>query len=354
MARIVIGIDPHSQLHAAAAVDEHGRQLDALEVNAGPDGLAKLVAWIRTHDGERLVAVEGCKGYGLPLARRLLAAGEDLVDVASHLTAESRKRSRRRGKDDEGDAIAIARVALREPGLPRMDSSHLDADLKLLVDARDQLVAEEVRVRNRLHALLLVMAPGYQATTGPLISRPAFARAKALAVKGRRSDPMRARLALAAVKRLNAIRDETAELEKDLNAELDRRQPTNLLAICGVGPLVAAKILGEIRDIRHYPSAAAFAAHAGVAPIPASSGNIQRHRLARGGNRQLNRSLFTIAMVQARWHPEARTYLARKRAEGKTAAEARRCLKRHLANVVYRALIADLDARKQAGIPAAA
>jgi transposase len=354
MTKIVIGIDPHSQLHAAASVDEHGRQLDALEVSAGPDGLAKLVTWIAAQEGERLVAIEGCKGYGLPLARRLLAAGETVVDVASHLTAESRKRSRRRGKDDEGDAIAIARVALREPELALMDESHLDADLKLLVDARDQLVAEEVRVRNRLHALLLVMAPGYQTTTGPLISRPAFARAKALAFKARRSDPTRARLALAAVKRLNAIRDETAALETDINSELEQRRPTNLLAICGVGPLVAAKILGEVRDVRHYASAAAFAAHAGVAPIPASSGNTQRHRLARGGNRQLNRALFTIAMVQARWHPDARTYLARKRAEGKTAAEARRCLKRHLANVVYRALVADLDEEKKAALPPAA
>ena len=106
---------------------------------------------------------------------------------------------------------------------------------------------------------------------------------------------------------------------------------------------MAAKILGEVREVRHYTSAAAFAAHAGVAPIPASSGNTQRHRLVRGGNRQLNRALFTIAMVQARWHPPARHYLARKRAEGKTATEARRCLKRHLTNVVHRALIADLE-----------
>jgi transposase len=119
-------------------------------------------------------------------------------------------------------------------------------------------------------------------------------------------------------------------------------KPTHLQAIPGVGPLVAAKILGEVRDVGHYASAAAFAAHAGVAPVPASSGNTQRHRLARGGNRQLNRALFTIAMVRARWHPPAREFLAKKRAEGKTAAEARRCLKRHLANVVYRAMIADL------------
>lgn len=115
------------------------------------------------------------------------------------------------------------------------------------------------------------------------------------------------------------------------------------MAIPGVGPLVAAKILGETHDPRHFRDAAAFASHAGAAPVPASSGNTHRHRLARGGNRQLNRALFTIAMVQARWHPDARAYLARKRAEGKTGAEARRCLKRHLAAVVYRAMLRDLS-----------
>jgi transposase len=354
MARIVIAIDPHSQLHSAAAVDEQGRLLALLQVAAGPEGLDELVAWVGNQGGERLVAVEGCKGYGLALARRLLAAGESVVDVASHLTAESRRRSRRRGKDDEGDAVAIAWVALREPDLPQMDHAHLDADLKLLVDARDQLVQEEARVRNRLHALLLVMAPGYQTTTGRLISRPAFARARSLALKARKTDPMRAKLALAAVRRLNTIRDDVADLEADIDTELARRHPEHLLAVPGVGPLVAAKILGEVRDIRHYASPAAFAAHSGTAPVPASSGNTQRHRLARGGNRQLNRALFTIALVQARWHPDARAYLARKRAEGKTAAEARRCLKRHLANVVFRALIADLEAPPDTSISPAA
>lgn len=342
MTPLVIGIDPHSRVHVAAAVDHHGRCIDRHESGAAPEQLRELVEWVE-QTGADIIALEGAKGYGLPLARLLVAAGHTVVDVSSNLTADERKRSRRPGKDDEGDAVAIARIALRESDLPVMDLTHLDADLKLLVDARDQLVSEEVRVRNRLHALLLVMSPGYQGTTGPLISRPAFGRARSLALKARKTDPMRAKLALAAVRRLNALRDEQAELVDEIDAELARREPTHLLAIPGVGHLVAAKILGEARDPRHYASAAAFAAHAGVAPIPASSGNTHRHRLARGGNRQLNRALFTIAMVQARWHPPAREYLAKKRAEGKTAAEARRCLKRHLANVVYRALILDLE-----------
>ena len=126
---------PAQSVHSAAALDEHGQPLEVLEVDAGPDGLEQLLTWIASFDQERLVTVEGCKGYGLALVRVLLAAGETVVDVASHLTAESRHRSTRRGKDDDGDAIAIAiaRVALRESSLPVMDQRHIDADLKPLV-----------------------------------------------------------------------------------------------------------------------------------------------------------------------------------------------------------------------------
>ena len=124
-----------------------------------------------------------------------------------------------------------------------------------------------------------------------------------MALRARKSDPTRAKLALAAIRRLNTLRDEQADLEKDIHGELERRSTTHLQSIPGVGPLVAAKILGEVRDVRHYPSAAAFAAHAGVAPVPASSGHTHRHRAARGGNRQLNRALFT-----SQWSKPAGTH----------------------------------------------
>ncbi|MGC5224214.1 IS110 family transposase [Micromonospora sp. DT81.3] len=150
----------HQRLeHVAAAIDEHGRCVARHESGAAPEHLTKLLDWVAS-TGADTVAVEGTRGYGLPLARLLLAAGYTVLDVSSNLTADERKRSRRPGKDDEGDAVAIARIALREPDLPTMDAAHLDADLKLVVDARDQLVSEEVLVRNRLHALLLVMSPG--------------------------------------------------------------------------------------------------------------------------------------------------------------------------------------------------
>lgn len=335
---LTIGIDAHSRRHSAAVINQHGRVLGMLEVGASPAELDRLVAWVQASETGRLVAVEGAKGFGLPLTRRLLANGETVVDVATHLTADGRRSHRRRGKDDEIDAVTIARVALREPELARLTESQLDADLKLLVDARDQLVAEGTRVRNRLHALLLAFAPGYRDEMGPLNTKKALVTVRRLALHARGSDPVRSKLALAAVRRLRAITCDTDELETEITTAVAARQATNLLAICGVGPIVAAKILGETRGVERFPTAAAYAAHTGTAPLPASSGQTTRHRLNRGGNRQLNRALFTIAMVQARWNPDAVVYLARRRAEGKSPAEARRCLKRHLATVVYRAM----------------
>ncbi len=232
-----------------------------------------------------------------------------------------------------------------------MSVAQLDADLKLLVDARDQLVAEATRVRNRLHALLLAIAPGYRDDTGALSSKASLATAKRLVFRGRAAEPVRAKLALAAITRLHQLTREADELETDIASAVNARNPSHLLAICGVGPIVAAKILGETRGVERFPTSAAFAAHTGTAPIPASGGQTSRHRLNRGGNRQLNRALFTIAMVQARWNPDARAYLDRKRAEGKSPAEARRCLKRQLATTVYAAMV--IDARDAANRAAA-
>jgi transposase len=323
---VIIGIDPHGNKHVAAAVDEHGLAVGALEVGPSASELQRLLGWICSLAGARLVAVEGARGYGLALTRVLLAAGERVVDVAPTLTAAGRRRSRTRGKDDHNDAVTIARVARQEPGLPELTLASLDADLKLLVDARDQLVVEAGRVRNRLHSLLLVLAPGYRATTGALANRAALARAQKLVEQATPVDAVRARLALGAIARLTTLEDECGALAADITATLKPLRPTRLLAICGVGPLTAAKLLGETHGTGRFTSAAAFAAHAGTAPVPASSGQVTRHRLARGGNRQLNRALFTVAMCQARWDSAGRAYLARKRAEGKTRPEARRCL----------------------------
>jgi transposase len=199
--------------------------------------------------------------------------------------------------------------------------------------------------------LLLVLAPGYRDDIAALSSKASLATAKRLVMRGRAAEPVRAKLALAAIRRLHELGRQADDLEVEIKSALAARQPTRLLAVCGVGPIVAAKILGETRGVERFPTAAAFASHTGTAPLPASSGQTTRHRLNRGGNRQLNRALFTVAMVQARWNPDARAYLERKRAEGKSPTEARRCLKRHLAKVVYDAMRADA---REARIRAAA
>jgi transposase len=339
---IIVGIDPHSRSHAAAAIDEQGRLLDGIDIAAGDRGLERLESWLETLPQPRLVAIENARGYGLAIVRRLLAQGEELVDVAAVLTCDGRRSSGQRGKNDQGDALVVARVALRDQErLARLDASILDDELKLLADARDQLIVEGGRWRNRAHALLRVASPGYQTRTGALASAGAVRRARAVARRACGHDPIRGRLAVAALDRLAALEKDARELEREISELLKARSCANLLAIRGVGPIVAAKILGETRGITRFRSAPAFAAHAGTAPVSASSGRVHRHRLNRGGNRQLNRALYTIAIVQARWDPAARSYLERKTAEGKSTAEARRRLKRHLSNVVYRALIAD-------------
>jgi transposase len=342
---IVVGIDPHSRTHAAAAVDEQGRLLEAIEVGSSPVELARLQAWIGRLPQPRLIAVENARGYGLPLVRLLLAQGEQLVDVPATLTSTGRRGSGQRGKTDQGDALVVARIGLRDRDrLPRIDATLLDDELKLLADTRDQLIVEAGRWRNRAHALLRVASPGYQSKTGALASAGSVRRARVIAKRSLAQDPVRGRLAVQALDRLTALEHDASKLEREIRELLRVRGCTHLLAIRGVGPIVAATILGETRGISRFRSSAAFAAHTGTAPLPASSGRTQRDRLNRGGNRQLNRALYTIAMVQARWDPAARAYLDRKLAEGKSAAEARRCLKRHLANVVYRALTADAQA----------
>ena len=347
---ITIGIDPHSRTHSAAALDHHGRILAELTVGSNARELDRLARWIAGIGRERVVAIEGARGFGLALSRRLLVAGETVVDVAPALTVGERRAARRPGKDDRGDAVAVGRIALREQSLPRVYPEVTGTDLKLLVDARDQLVAEATRTRNRLHALLVAIAPGYHEQVRDLTSSTALMVARRLASRARRTDRVRSTLACAAISRLRSLSGEIGALERELTAALDREAPANLLAICGVGPLVAAKILGEARDVGRFSSSSAFASYAGTAPIPPSSGTVIRHRLDRGGNRQLNRALHTVALTQARPDDRARAFLVRKRGEGKTPREARRALKRHIAVAVYRALVLDAEEARSAGV----
>ncbi len=334
---VAIGVDTHKASLAACAIDALGRLLEERTFPNSALGHRAFERWLRTLPLPRRIGVEGSGSFGAALSQRLATAGEDVREVPVIFTHRERCRTGRPGKCDPADALAIARVVARDERLPVVRDPLAYRDLKLLTDYRDQLIAEQTRLRNRLHADLHMLMPGYGARLGDLRHATGLRAAHSLLapLSGVAVELTELRLA-----RLEALAVEIAEIKRRLDAALVDEHPA-LTSICGVGVVTAARLLGETGDPRRFRSAAAFAMACGVAPIPASSGRTQRVRLNRRGNRQLNRALFIVALTQAREHAPARKYMQRKRAEGKTWNEAMRCLKRHLADVVYRAMLKD-------------
>jgi transposase len=269
------------------------------------------------------------------LERFLLARGERVVRVPPRLMGEARRAGRERGKSDSVDALAVARAAVREPGLPIARLAGPEREIRLLHDHRDDLVAERTRIQNRLRWHLHDLDPGLEIPAGGLDRRVWLDRlARRLA---RLEQSVQVRIARELVRRCRELSRSVAELERELGSLL-RLQAPELLELEGCGTLTAAQLLGEIAGVERFASDAKLAKHSGAAPLPASSGQRQRHRLNRKGNRRLNCALHRIAVTQARMHPPARAYLERKQAEGKSRREALRCLKRHLARAVFRIL----------------
>jgi transposase len=318
---IVIGVDVHKQSLTAVAVDEAGRALAELTVAAAPE----LLAWAASLAPERLWALEDCRQLTRVLEQTLLAEGERQVRVPPKLMAPQRRAGRMRGKSDPIDALAVARAALREPRLdhPRPGEQRL-RELKLLVDHRDDLIDERRPAQQRLRWHLHDLDPALALPLG------ALDRAVWLERLGRRlsrfEQTAQVRIARELVGRCRGLTRTILELERELQAAAAQTAPA-LLALPGCGAVSAAKLLGEIGPIERFQTDAQLARHAGVAPLEASSGKHRRHRLDRGGNRQLNCALHRIAITQGRVHPPARAYLERKQAEGKSRREAVRCLK---------------------------
>jgi transposase len=329
---IVIGVDVHKASLTAVAVDEVGREVGEQTTIDG----AGLLVWSGTLPGERLWAIEDCRQLTRRLERDLVAAGERMVRVPPKLTAPQRRTGRERGKSDPIDALAVARAALREPRLdyPRPQEPVL-RELKLLVDHRDCLVAERTRAQQRLRWHLHELDPGFQVPVGGLD------RTVWLDRLARRFSRCEQTTQIAIVRELvgrcRMLTRTIRQIERDLEPRTTAIAP-GLRALPGCGPVTAAKLLGEIGPIDRFPSDAQLARHAGVAPLEASSGKHRRHRLDRGGNRQLNRALHQIAITQARMYPPARVYMERKQAEGKSRREALRSLKRHLARTIHTTL----------------
>ena len=329
---IVVGVDVHKQSLTAVAVDEVGRPL--AEQTVGESQV--LLRWAASLSEERLWALEDCRQLTRQLERTLLDAGEQLVRVPPKLMAPQRRAGRVRGKSDPIDALAVARAALREPRLdhPRPGEERL-RELKLLVDHRDDLVDERRRAQQRLRWHLHELDPTLAVPAGALDRTVWLDRlARRLA---RDEQTVLVQIARELVGRCRSLTRTLLTLDRELQQRTSETAP-RLLALPGCGALSAAKLLGEIGPIDRFQTDAQLARHAGVAPLEASSGKHRRHRLDRGGNRQLNCALHRIAITQARLHPPARAYLARKQAEGKSRREAIRCLKRQLARTVYTAL----------------
>jgi len=337
-----IGIDTHKRTLAACAVDGVGSVVDERTFDTDRAGIAELAAWAARVAPGATIGVEGSASYGAVAARHLVAAGFAVREVPPHLSRRERDRSRRPGKSDPGDALAIARVTLRETDLPPVRLEDQATELGLLLDAREDLVRTQTQTRNRLHAHLVVLVPGYTVTAARLVRAPqleAIERALRPLV-GIRADL--ARELLAEIRRLGR---RAAEFEQLIGSRVDGHP---LLGLSGVGSLTAARLLAETGDITRFRSSDAFAMLAGVAPIPASSGEVRRMRLNRHGNRKLNRALYTIAQSQALHHLPAKAYLARKRTAGKSRPEALRCLKRQLVRRVFGLMLTGQSAQPMA------
>ena len=329
-----IGVDTHKATLAACAIDELGGAVAEASFANDPAGHRAFVRWTRSVAPEGMIGIEGSASYGAPLARSAQLAGLTVREVPPHLSRAERRRTHRPGKSDPGDALAIARVTAREPNLPPIRLADRTSELRLLLEAREDLVAEATRVRNRLHAHLVVLAPGYGDSIANLVTARHRTAAGRL-VRGKAG--VQAELARALLARL-------ARLIRDIEGLTDRLGGLvaghPLLRLPGMGSLTAARLIAEVGDIRRFRSSDALAALAGVAPIPASSGQVQRMRLNRGGNRRLNRALHVIALAQSRWHPAARAYVTRRiEVDGKTWREAIRALKRRLVRPIYRLLL---------------
>jgi transposase len=344
MDRVIIGVDPHKKSVTFEARDgrEILRATGSFPTDAG--GYRLLVQYARQWP-DRVWAVEGANGIGRPLAQRLLASGERVLDVPAKLAARARVFDTGQGrKTDATDAHSIVMVALRDKGLREATGDPELTVLRLLCDRRDEMSRARAQALNRMHRLFLELVPG-----GAPVKKSAAQYKKLLASARPRAEAgkMRRRMAaeeLADVARLDAkLKAMKAELKAAVLAT-----GSHLMDIHGIGPAGAARILADVGDVARFPNRDHFASWNGTAPIDASSGQHIRHRLSRAGNRRINHVLYMAGIVQLRNDTKGRRYYRRRLADAKTPMEAMRCLRRQLSDVVYRQLAADA-ARNNAG-----
>jgi transposase len=322
---VAIGVDTHSRSHTAVALDRLGCVLGSLEFGVDEHGFGQLRGFAQSF-GQPAFAIEGTGSYGASLARALIADGLAVYEC------ERPERRRRGDKNDLIDAEAAARRLLSGKPLPLPRSGSERERLRLLLAERRSAQHARLQARSQLKAALVTLDPPLRARLSHLdparLSRdPLLRRTQELA-------PLR-RLST----RIQQLERELAEIDTEL-ASLTRRLCPQLLSEHGVGPLCTAQVLVSAADPRRLKNEASFAALAGVSPVEASSGPTKRHRLNRGGDRQLNWALHMCALNRIRYHPETRAYYQRLLQRGKSKKEAIRIVKRVLARRLYRTLTA--------------
>lgn len=330
---IAVGVDTHKHEHLARALDGLGQFLGGVEIKASLDGYVELLGWLRSLDDDVVVGIEGAGSYGAGLCELLLAEGIQVVEVE-----RPRREDRRRGKSDEIDALLAAKKVLAKEGLSTPRAGGTRQALQALLVAQRSCVSERTRLLNQLQAMHTTAPIALRERIGPGNGRALVARLHRM--RARQSAPEAEQLIFAVLRDLAARARELGRQADAYKRELSRLISSldrTLLEEPGVGPISAAKLLAC--DPKRLKGEAAFARCNGTAPKPASSGQTIRHRLSRGGDRQANNALHTIARIRARHNEQTRAYLDRRISEGKTPREAMRALKRHLSRSLYKRLI---------------
>jgi transposase len=340
MERVVIAVDPHKLSATIEVVDRQEQLLGAGRFFTDKAGFAAMRSYAKQWP-DREWAIEGALGVGRPLAQRLLEAGERVLDVPAKLAARARLLDTGHGrKTDAHDAHSVAVAAVRAKNLRVLAPDGQLEALRMLVDHRDQLSSRRVQTVNRLHRLLAELAPGKtKKDLTALQAKEILASVRPRDIAGK----TRRQVAADELADLIAIEKKVKALTIEIKAIVKERG-SNLMALPGVGPVVAARILADVGDVARFADRNRFASWTGTAPLDASSGEQTRHRLSRAGNRRMNQMLHIAATTQIRLDTEGRAYYRRKLAAGKTRMEAMRCLKRRISDAVYRQLLADATA----------
>jgi transposase len=340
---VMIGMDPHKRSATIEVVDEKAAVLAAGRFGTDKAGYAQMLAAGRRFTG-RTWAVEGCNGIGKHIAHRLVHDGETVVDVPPKLSAQVRVFATGNGrKSDPVDAHSVAMAALRSPGLVHVEVDDDLVVMGMLADRRDELGRARTQTINRLHRLLLELFPGgAKQFLSAQQARAMLATIRPRDLPGK----TRRRLAAELISELEATEKKIKALKKELAALVAARGST-LMELHGIGPASAARLLADVGDIHRFAGRDKFASWNGTAPLDASSGNQERHRLSRAGNRRINRTLHIMAVVQLRNQTPGRTYYDTRKAGGMPSMMAMRALKRRLSNVVYARMLADQEQREE-------